>query len=281
MATTLSFNTKVKLNDGNEMPIMGFGTYEMDGRDAYEAVTWALEAGYRLIDTAEWYENEKQTGQAILNFCKATDTPRSDIFYTTKLKNNNGYDASLASVKKSVEESGLGYVDLYLLHGPIGGTKARQDSWRAVVEAKKEGLVKSIGISTFGVKHLQEILDLGIGVPAVHQIDLHPFMTRTAIVKLCQEQGITLEAWAPLVRGLRFDNPVVAQLAEKYKKWPAQILLRWSLQKGYIPIPKSASHKRIVSNTQVFDFELTDEDIEALDGLDEGLVTDWNPTECD
>ncbi|TFK33452.1 aldo-keto reductase [Crucibulum laeve] len=277
----LTLNSTAKLRDGNEIPILGFGTYEMEGREAYQAVTWALEAGYRHIDSAAWYENEKEVGQAILDFCKTADVPRSDIFFTTKLKLNNGYANVRKAIQKSLDECGLGYIDLYLIHGPLGGSKARKESWEAICDVYKEGTLKSIGISTFGVKHLKEIVNLGLEVPAVHQIDLHPFMTRREIVGFSQEHGMMLEAWAPLVRGCRFDHPSVVQLAKTHNKEPAQVLLRYSLQKGYIPLPKSVSKKRIISNTKIFDFSLTEEELTELDGLDEGLVTDWDPTNCE
>ncbi|KAG5647376.1 hypothetical protein DXG03_000444 [Asterophora parasitica] len=280
MANELNLQYKAKLLDGNEIPILGFGTYEMDGRDAHEAVTWALEAGYRHIDSAEWYENEKPVGNAISAFLAAHNLPRSAIFYTSKLKVNAGYDATLASILRSVEECGLGYIDLYLIHGPLGGAEMRKESWRACVDAQKEGLVRSVGISTFGVRHIKEILDMGLGVPAVHQIDLHPFQQRREIVALSKEHGMVLEAWAPMVRGIRFDHPTIARLSEKHGKDPAQVLLRYSVQKGYVPLPKSVSQKRIVANAQIFDFKLTEEDMEALDALEEGLVTDWDPTDC-
>ncbi|KAG5651343.1 hypothetical protein H0H81_009006 [Sphagnurus paluster] len=255
----------------------------MDGREAYEAVTWALEAGYRHIDSAEWYKNERAVGTAIQHFLAAHALPRSAVFYATKLKLNAGYAAASAAIARSVDECGLGYVDLYLVHGPLGGPQMRRESWRACVDAKKKGLVKSIGVSTFGVRHLREILELGSEseVPAVHQIDLHPFMARREIVALCQEHGILLEAWAPLVRALRFEDPTLTAIAEKHRKEPAQILLRYSLQKGYVPLPKSASRKRIVANTHIFDFALAPDEMGALDALDEHLVTDWDPTECD
>lgn len=220
-------------------------------------------------------------GAAINDFCKARDVPRSEIFYTTKLKLNNGYEHVRAAIKRSVELCGLGYLDLYLIHGPIGGKVARQESWRAIVDAQKEGLVKSIGISTFGIKHVEDILELDIGVPAVHQIDIHPFMVRASIVKWCMDRGMLMEAWGPLVRGMRFNSPIIVKTAEKYGKTPAQILLRWSLQKGYVPIPKSRTRERVVENTNVFDFELSYGEILGLSELDEGLVTDWDPTTCE
>ncbi|KAG6909855.1 hypothetical protein DXG01_014883 [Tephrocybe rancida] len=278
--STLSLQSQAKLSDGNEIPILGFGTYEMDGDEAYEGVTWALEAGYRHVDSAAWYENEAAVGRAILDFLAKHALPRSAVFYTTKLKLNAGFAAALAAIRASVDACGLGYVDLYLVHGPLGGSQMRKESWRACVQAKKEGLVRSIGISTFGVRHMKEILEMGTEVPAVHQIDLHPFMGRHEIVRLSREHGMLLEAWAPLVRGLRFEHPVIAALAKKYSKEPAQVLLRYSLQKGYVPLPKSASHKRIVSNAQIFNFALESGEVETLDALDEALVTDWDPTEC-
>ncbi|CAK5268682.1 unnamed protein product [Mycena citricolor] len=276
----LTLQSTRKLNDGNEIPILGFGTYELDGREAYDAVTWALEAGYRHIDSATWYENEREVGQAIRDFCESTGTPRSAIFYTTKLKLNDGYEPTLKAIQFSLDECGLEYIDLYLIHGPLGGPAARKECWRAICDAQKEGRVKSIGISTFGVRHIKEILEMGLAVPAVNQIDLHPFMIRTEIVNLCHEHGISLEAWAPLVRGLRFKHPSIVSLAKKHHKEPAQILLRYCLQKGYIAIPKSSSRARIASNTNIFDFALDEKEVADLDALDEGLVTDWDPTEC-
>jgi len=244
-------------------------------------VTWALEAGYRHIDSAAWYENEHECGQAILDFCKKTKTPRSDIFYTTKLKRNNGYAGVKKAIQRSLDECGLGYIDLYLIHGPLGGPKARKESWKAICDAQKDGRLKSTGISTFSVRHMREMLETGLPLPVVNQIDLHPFMTRTDVVSFCKEHRIALEAWAPLVRGMRFTHPSISNLANKYNKQPAQILIRYSLQKGYVPLPKSSAKERILTNSQVFDFELTEEDVAHLDTLDEGLVTDWDPTNCD
>ncbi|KAF7311994.1 Aldo-keto reductase [Mycena indigotica] len=276
----LSSQSTLELSDGNRIPLLGFGTYELDGMEAYNAVTWALEAGYRHIDSATWYENEKECGTAILDFCKSTGTPRSAIFYTTKLKLNDGYDATLKAIDFSLDQCGLGYIDLYLIHGPIGGKTARTECWRAICDAQKEGKLRSIGVSTFGVRHLKEILDMGLAIPTVHQIDLHPFMARTEIVKICKENHIALEAWAPLVRGLRFNHPVIQKIATKYHKQPAQVLLRYSLQKNYVAIPKSSSKTRIVANLDIFDFELEEGEMLDLDQLDEGLVTDWDPTGC-
>ncbi|KAF4613802.1 hypothetical protein D9613_008053 [Agrocybe pediades] len=258
------------------------GTYELEGKEAYEGVLSALQAGYRHIDSAAWYENEREVGQAILDFCKATNTPRSEIFYTTKLKLNNGYDKVKKAIQRSLDACRLGYIDLYLIHGPLGGPKARKESWQAICDFQKEtGLLKSVGISTFGVRHIKEIVDSGMPVPVVHQIDLHPFMARTEIVEYSKQHGMVLEAWAPLVRGYRFRHPEVVKISQRYDKQPAQVLLRYSLQKGYVPLPKSASKARIISNSQIFDFALTSDEVQALDRLDENLVTDWDPTDCE
>ncbi|KDR78684.1 hypothetical protein GALMADRAFT_64043, partial [Galerina marginata CBS 339.88] len=258
------------------------GTYELEGNEAYEGVTSALKAGYRLIDSAEWYENEREVGRAILDFCSMTETPREAVFYTTKLKLNNGYDNVKKAIQRSLTACGLGYIDLYLIHGPLGGPEARKESWRAICDFQKEsgGLLKTIGISTFGVRHMKDIIESGLPIPVVHQIDLHPFMTRTEIVEYSRKHGMVLEAWGPLVRGYRFKHPVVVELTHKYNKEPAQILLRYSLQKGYIPIPKSASQPRIIANADLFGFHLTDDDVERLNQLNEDLVIDWEPTEC-
>ncbi|KAJ3934202.1 MAG: Aldo/keto reductase [Lentinula lateritia] len=259
MPSFLTSQSCAALRDGAQIPIIGF-----DSEDAYNAVTWALEAGYRHIDSAEWYENERECGKAVMDFCRGHDVPRSSVFFTTKLKENNGYEGVTRSIQKSLDECGLGYIDLYLIHGPIGGRTARLESWRAICEAHKSGKLRNIGISTFGIKHLQEILDLcskeSLPLPSVHQIDLHPFQVRSGIVEFNKRHGIVLEAWAPL------------------------ILLRFccvTLYKGYVAIPKSSSKQRIISNIQVFDFELSDTEILNLDGLDETLVTDWDPTDCD
>ncbi|KAL1715888.1 NADP-dependent oxidoreductase domain-containing protein [Schizophyllum commune] len=252
----------------------------MDGREAYEAVTAALETGYRHIDSAEWYENEREVGQAIRDFCKKHNVPREEIFYTSKLKLNNGYAGVRAAIKRSLDACGLGYIDLYLIHGPIGGPQARKESWQAICDVQKEdGTLKTCGISTYGVKHIREMEEYGLPMPVVHQqIDLHPFQTRQAIVHESKKHGMTMEAWAPLVRAMRFDHWAISRVAKKYNKSPAQVLLRYSVQKGYVPLPKTVSKERMVSNSDIFDFELSEIEMADFDGLDEGLVTDWDPT---
>jgi len=270
---------KSKLSDGNDMPIIGLGVYEMYGNEAYTSVLTALEIGYRHIDSAAWYENEAECGKAIKDFLeKHPEVAREDIFFTTKLRENVGFEASQRAIKTSLKECGLDYIDLYLVHGPLGGPEMRAASWKACLAAQKEGIVKSIGVSNYGVKHLEEMITSGYPLPSVNQVDLHPFMTRTDIVDLCQRHEITLQAWAPLVRGLRFNHPTVTKLASKYHKTSAQILLRYSLQKGFVPLPKSVKPERIEANIDIFDFELANKEVAELDTLDEKLETDWEVT---
>ncbi|KAK9898019.1 putative aldo-keto reductase [Cystobasidium minutum MCA 4210] len=262
------------------IPRFGLGVYESEGEDCYNSVLWALEAGYRLIDSAEWYENEEESGRAIRDFMKKSGTPRSEIFYTTKLMKNLGYDHVRKSIKESLRLAGLDYIDLYLIHGPHPNEKMRLESWRAIEDAVAEGVIRAAGVSNLGVRHLEQLYSAGLKVPiAVNQMDLHPFMRRKELVEYCQSKGIHMEAWAPLVRGMRFDHPAIKSLADKHKKSPAQVLIRWGLQKGYIVIPKSIKKQRVQENAQVFDFQLTNEDMASLENLDEHLVTDWDPSE--
>ncbi|TKY86369.1 hypothetical protein EX895_004518 [Sporisorium graminicola] len=225
----LSLSSKAKLSDGNLVPRLGLGVYEMSDHEASRAVTWALEAGYRHFDCAEWYYNEQSVGSAIARFLASPNCriQRSDIFYCTKLQSNNGYDAAKRSIAQSLKKCGLGYIDLYLIHSPYGGKKKRLESWRAIEEAKDQGIIKS--------------------------------------------------CWGPLVRAERFDHPVIVELAKKHSVTPAQVLIRFSLQRGYITIPKSVSKQRIIENADVFGFELDEQDMQQLLTLDEYLVTDWDP----
>ncbi|PVF98321.1 Aldo/keto reductase [Serendipita vermifera] len=271
--SALNLQTKVKLRDGNEIPQLGFGTYEMSGEEAYQSVLTALEVGYRHIDTAAWYENEAECGKAILDFCKRTSTPRSDIFYTTKLRSNRGSAATVQAIEASLEKCGLGYIDLYLIHSPIGGSLRRSESWKEMVKAQEEGKLKSIGVSNYGVPHIQQMVDSGLPLPVVNQVDLGDF------VRGVMPFDWVMQAWAPLVRGLRFKHPTVVEIAERHGKTAAQVLLRYSLQMGYVAIPKSVTKERIIANKEIYDFELSQEEMDNLFALDEYLVTDWDVTD--
>ncbi|KAJ9128318.1 hypothetical protein QFC24_000611 [Naganishia onofrii] len=247
----------------------------MTNEEAYKAVKWALDAGYRHIDTAEWYENEHACGRAISDWLEDHPlTTREEIFYTTKLKTNVSRLDTVDKIKKSLKTSTLSYIDLYLLHSPIGGKGVREECWKGCMDAKEYGWVKSIGVSNYGVAHIQEFVDARKGtsaaaakkleLPVLNQVDLHPFMRRQAIVDICEKNEIILEAWGPLVRGQRFDHQVVTSVAKKHNKSPAQILLRWSIQHKFVAIPKSVSQARIEANAQIFDFELDEEDMKQV-----------------
>ncbi|KAH7355622.1 NADP-dependent oxidoreductase domain-containing protein [Pyrenochaeta sp. MPI-SDFR-AT-0127] len=283
--STFSLASRTKLPNGLSMPTIHLGVYLTSGKETYQAVRWALEAGYRGVDSAQMYHNESEAGKAVLDFLSSeanTDSlTREDVHFTSKLASNSAYDAARKAIKRSVKECGLGYIDLFLLHSPYGGKKARLESWRAVEDAINDGEVKIGGVSNYGVKHLQELLDSKPRIPpAVNQIEVHPFNTRTDITSFCQEHDIVVEAYAPLVRALRMKHPKIVSLSKKYGCTPGQLLVRWSLQHGYVPLPKSVKQARIVENSQIGGFEIEDADMKTMDGLDEYLVTDWDPTDC-
>jgi len=268
------------------MPSVHLGVYLADGHEAFKAVQWALETGYRGVDSAQMYHNEKETGQAIRDFLSGNATTakltRSDIWYTSKLASNSTYDVARRSIKQSVQACGLGYIDLFLLHSPYGGKKARLESWKAIEDAIEAGDVKAGGVSNYGIKHLQELIDSKPRIlPAVNQIEVHPFNTRTEICDFCKQHGIVVEAYAPLVRALKMKHPTIVKLSKKYSCTPSQLLVRWSLQHGYVPLPKSVKKARIVENAEIEGFNIDDADMKTMDGLDEYLVTDWDPTGTD
>ncbi|KAF8979056.1 hypothetical protein BGZ46_005855 [Entomortierella lignicola] len=233
-------------------------------------------AGYRHIDTAAGYHNEANVGDAI----RKSGIPREEVFVTTKLfDRDHGYDSAIAACELSLEKLGLDYIDLYLIHSPNPGPELRAESWKALQKMVALGKVKSIGVSNYGVHHLKELLSSNPTVrPVINQIEVHPWLARREIISFCESQNIAIEAYSPLSRGHKLQDPVVNKIAAKYSKSAAQILIRWSLQKGYIAIPKSSHKERIEQNAEVFDFELADEDMNVLDSLDEDYVSGWNPT---
>lgn len=277
MASSLAqpLSARIKLNNGLSMPRLHLGVYLMNGNEASQATLKALEAGYRAVDSAQMYHNEKQVGSAIQTFLKKhPDIKREDIHFTSKLASNSSYAEARKSIKDSVQRCQLGYIDLFLLHSPYGGKRARLDSWKAVEDAINDGEIKTGGVSNYGEKHIQELLESKPRiVPAVNQIEVHPFNTRSQLTKYCQQQGIVVEAYAPLARALRMKHPVITELSKKYSATPAQIMVRWSLQHDYVPLPKSVKQERIVENADVGGFEITSEDVKRLDDLDEYLVT--------
>lgn len=246
------------------MPWLGLGVYKTkDGEEVIHAVKTAIELGYRSIDTAAGYNNEDGVGQAI----RECGVARDELFITTKVRNpDQGYESTLKAFEVSRRKLGLDYIDLYLIHWPVAGKY--RETWKALIHLQKEGLIKSIGVSNFQIHHLKEIIeDTGV-VPVVNQVEFHPLLTQRELLKYANEQGIQLEAWSPLMQG-NLDLPLLNELAEKYGKTPAQIVLRWDLQQGVITIPKSVNAHRIKENAGFFDFTLSDEDVKAIEDLNQ------------
>lgn len=261
----------VKLNNGVSIPQVGLGVWQSGG-NTKQAVVAALAAGYRHVDTAAIYGNEAQVGAAIVE----AGVARRELFVTTKLWNSeHGYDKARRAFDASVGRLGLEYVDLYLIHWPVQGL--RLETWRAFEELYAEKRVRAIGVSNFLVPHLRELQGRAKVLPAVNQIELTPFLQRADTVALCQELGITLEAYSPLTRGQRLGHPVVKTIAGRVARTPAQVLLRWGLQRGFVILPKSVTPARIAENAALFDFELDAESMQQLNQLEEDLVTGWNP----
>jgi diketogulonate reductase-like aldo/keto reductase len=264
----------VTLNDGNTLPVIGLGVGELSESETEQSVSAALEAGYRLIDTASAYGNEAGVGRAIAS----SGIPREEVFVTTKLATSDqGFKASQDALKASLERLGLDYVDLYLMHWPVA--RLRKDTWRAMTTLKKSGKARAIGVSNFMVKHLEELLDADV-VPEVNQIELHPFLYPVAVTDLCAKHGIVVEAYSPLTRGARIDDPAIAKVANKLGRTSAQVLVRWGIQHGWVSLPKSTRKARIQENANVFDFEIPGEDMRDLDQLNEDLHTSWDPTDA-
>lgn len=252
----------VKLNNGIEMPWFGLGVYKTnEGKEVEDAISYAIEAGYRHVDTAKLYANEEGVGRAI----RASGIERGSIFVTTKVWNDDqGYDATLRAFETSLGKLDIDYVDLYLIHWPIKGKY--KETWRALEQIYKDGRAKSIGVSNFQIHHLNDLMmDFEI-VPSVNQVEYHPLLTQEDLHEFCKQYGIQLEAWSPLMRG-HLEIPILQDLAAKYEKTPAQIVLRWDLQNEVVTIPKSVRQSRIVENADIFDFELTQEEMRSISAL--------------
>ena len=263
----------VRLNNGVELPQVGLGVYlAKRGEEALRAVREALALGYRHVDTAKDYGNERDVGAAV----RDSGLPREEVFVTTKLWNDDqGYDEALAAFDLSMERLGLDYLDLYLLHWPVVGK--RLDSWRALERLAREGRVRAIGVSNFMPRHLDELMARAEIAPAVNQIEVTPFLQQREARAASERYGIVVEAYSPLTRGKRIDDPTVAAVAREVGRSLAQVLLRWGIQHGMVVLPKSVHPARIAENAALFDFELDAEAMAELDGLEEGLVTGWDP----
>lgn len=257
----------VTLNDDNTMPVLGLGVAELSDSEAEAAVLAGLEAGYRLIDTAAAFGNEEAVGRAIA----ASGVPREQLFVTTKLATEDqGFQASQDAVKASIERLGLEYVDLYMIHWPAGNADKFVNSWGGLMKSKEVGDTRSIGVCNFHEAHLDDLINLSFFTPAVNQIELHPLLNQAELRAVNAGLGIVTEAYAPLGVGNLLENPTATAVAQTQGKTPAQVLIRWNLQLGNVVVVRSSSPERIKSNLEVFDFELTEDQMATLSGLDDG-----------
>ena len=254
----------VRLNNGVEIPQLGFGVFLVPPKETVATVSEALGIGYRHIDTAEMYGNESQVGEAIAR----SGLDRHEVFVTSKLNNNNiGFDAALASFDGTLASLGLEQLDLFLIHWPLATVRDFVETWRAFERIYAEGRTRSIGVSNFQIAHLQRLFDETDVVPAVNQIEAHPYLTQTSLISFGEGNGVATEAWSPLGRGAVLDDPGISSVAQVHGKTPAQVVLRWHLQRNSIVFPKSMSVARMRENFDVFDFELTNAEMERISAL--------------
>jgi diketogulonate reductase-like aldo/keto reductase len=271
----LTIETKLKLNDGNLIPQLGLGVWQISSAKTSDVVLAALEAGYPHIDTASAYGNEESVGAAI----RISGIPRESIFVTTKLWNSD-HGSPERALDTSLRKLKMNYVDLYLIHFPV---RQRRQSWRALEALQKKGKTRSIGVSNFTIAHLSELLTESETVPAVNQVEFHPYLYQQDLLAFCRAKGIVVEAYSPLTHGERLKDPKLVAIAKKYSspkaKSTAQILIRWALQHGLVVLPKSSNRRRIFENADVFDFEISEDDMRLLDSFHENLRTCWDPSD--
>jgi diketogulonate reductase-like aldo/keto reductase len=267
------------LHNGVKMPWLGLGVWQAeDGQEVENAIRTAIEVGYRSIDTAAAYRNEVGVGKAIQD----SGITRDELFVTTKVWNKDqGYETTLAAFEESRKKLGLDYVDLYLIHWAI--KDKYKETWRALEKLYHDGHVRAIGVCNFQVQHLQDIINHFDVKPMVNQVEFHPYLTQQAVLNFCKAEGIQMEAWSPLMRGGEpLSHPLVVELGQKYNKTPAQVILRWDLQNGVVTIPKSVHEQRIRENSDVFDFELSPEDVEKIRGLNQNKRSfEYDPDNVD
>jgi 2,5-diketo-D-gluconate reductase A len=263
-----------ELGDGNTMPRLGFGVFQVAPEQTVEAVSHALRTGYRAVDTAMAYGNEREVGEAI----RGSGLSREGVFVTTKLWNaEHGNSSAHRAFDQSLDRLGFDYLDLYLIHWPAPGRDLYGETWEALVELKDSGRVRSIGVSNFEIEHLERVIEATGVVPAVNQVELHPRLQQAELRRFHAEHGIITEAWSPIAKGRVLEGPVITGLASSYGKTPAQIVLRWHLQLGNVVIPKSVTPERIDENFQIFDFSLDDEAMGKIEALDAGKRTGPHP----
>jgi len=269
-----ALQARIPLNDGHAIPAMGLGVWQSPpGRVTREAVRYALQLGYRHVDTARIYGNEGDVGQAL----RESGVPREEVFVVTKLWNQ---DHGLARARRAFEDSlaalGIDYVDLFLIHWPV--ERRRLESWKALEEFKREGRARSIGVSNYTVRHLDELLHAAEIPPAVNQVEFHPFLVQNELLAHCREHGIVLTAYSPLAHGEGLGDPMLAAIGARHGKTAAQVMIRWAIQHGTSVIPKSTRRDRIHENALVFDFRLDADEMRQIDALDRGMRTCWDPT---
>jgi len=264
---TLTIESRIKLNDGMTMPLFGLGVWRLEsGKETRDAVSYALELGYIHIDTAPMYNNEEDVGVAI----QESSLPREKLFITTKVNSSElGYDSTLEACERSLKKLKLTYLDLFLIHKPVEGY--RQNTWKALEKLKHESICRSIGVSNFSPKHLNEIFKICEFIPAVNQIEMNPFLAQKNISEFCRSKNIHITGYCPLARTEKSNDPTLVNIANECGKTWAQVMVRWGLQKQLTTIPKSANPKRIRENSDVFNFELNEKQMQRLDDLDEGF----------
>lgn len=269
------------LHNGTKMPWLGLGVFKVEeGQELINAVKTAITNGYRSVDTAAIYGNEVGVGQGIREAVKETGIAREDLFITSKVWNSElGYESTIAAYEESLTKLGLDHLDLYLIHWPVAGKY--KEAWRALETLYKEGRVKAIGVSNFQIHHLEDLMKDAEIKPMVNQVEYHPRLTQKELQAFCQQQDIQLEAWSPLMQGELLDNTDLQEIADKYGKSIAQVILRWDLQNDVITIPKSTNEHRIAENATVFDFELTTDDMKRIDSLDQNHRVGPDPDNFD
>jgi 2,5-diketo-D-gluconate reductase A len=264
----------VPLNDGHAIPAIGYGTFPWSGGDSFDTTIAALDAGYRLLDTALRYENEEGVGRAVREY----DLPREEIIVCTKLAGrHHGYDETIKGFHESLTNLGLDHVDIYLIHWPLPRLDRYVDSWKAMVELRDEGLVRSIGVSNFTEQHLRRIIDATGVVPVMNQVELHPYFPQAPLRAVHAELGVVTESWSPLGRGELLSEPTVTAIAEAHGVTPAQAVLRWHVQLGAVPIPASANPARQRANLDLFGFTLTDAEMATLSAMERGRIWGQDP----
>jgi len=262
--TELTMNSTIELNNGVKMPIIGLGTAALFGKKAYQSVVWALESGYKMIDTASMYGNERNVGKAI----QESGIPRDELFITTKVwETDQGYDNTIAALEKSLKKLKLSYIDLYLIHWPR--SNLRFETWKALEKILEDDKARAIGVSNYTIRHLETLFEIASTLPAINQVEFTPFLYQKELLNFCKNNKIVVGAYSSLTRGQKFDNSTLKSISLKYDKTPAQILIRWGLQHGIIQIPRSQSKQHIHENVDVFDFNIDNEGMELLNNLNE------------